>query len=88
MQVLCGLFDQLSLHIPLCCWGEGGGGGVNLQPNFQTGEWGLDRTFIFLDRVRWERRGRGDLFEGGVGGCIFYVKGILKSEIFNDKKSV
>ena len=55
MQVLCGLFDQLSLHIPFCSGGgKGGGGGVK------------DLTgLLFLEGVRWERRGGGDLFEGG-----------------------
>ena len=53
MQVLCGLFDQLSLHIPFCSGGGRGEGGVK------------DLTgLLFLEGVRWERRG-GDLFEGG-----------------------
>ena len=32
------------------------------------------------------RKERGDLCGGGGGGCNFYIKNKLKSEIFNDKK--
>ena len=63
------------------------GGGVNLQPNFQkrgrTG--GLDRTSTFRGGC-WERVGW--LFSGRVGGCNFHIKSKLKSEIFNDNKSL
>ena len=53
----------------------------NLQPNFQKGG-GLDRTSTFR-RGCWVRR--GDFFQGG---CSFHIKNKLKSEIFNDKKSL
>ena len=35
-------------------------------------------------------KGRGDFFRGrkGGGGCSFYIKNKLKSEIFNDKKGL
>ena len=67
----------------------GGGEEVNLQPNFQKRGWGggggLDRTSTF--RVGcWERVGW--LFSGRVGGCNFHIKSKLKSEIFNDNKSL
>ena len=55
-------------------------GGLSLQPNFQKG--GLDRTSSF--RGGWWERG-GDFFQGG---CKFHIKSKLKSEIFNDKKSL
>ena len=58
----------------------GGGGGLNLQPNFEKG--GLDRTPTF----------RGGCWEGGAdfsgGRCNFHIKNQLKSQIFNDKKSL
>ena len=40
---------------------------------------GLDRTSTI--------RGGGDFFQAG-GRCNFHIKNILKSEIFNDKKSL
>ena len=62
------------------------GRGVNLQPNFQKGKW-LDKTSTFRGGY-WERR--GDFFRGGGGGggCNSYIKSKLKSEIFDDKKSL
>ena len=39
---------------------------------------GLDRNSV-LEEGWWERRG-GDLFQGG--GCYFYIKNKLKSELF------
>ena len=60
--------------------GRGGreGGLVGSPTQFQKGD--LNRTSIF--RVGcWERR--GDFFQGG---CSFYIKNKLKSEISNDKK--
>ena len=44
---------------------------------------GLDRISIFRGGC-WE--GGGDFFQRG--GCSFYIKNKLKSEIFNDKKSL
>ena len=37
-----------------------------------------------LEGRYWERG--GDIFQGG--GCTFYIKNKLKSEVFNDKKSL
>ena len=61
----------------MCVWG----GVLDLPPNFQKGGEGL---------------GMISTFRGGVGGkeggdfffCNFYIKDKLKSEIFNDKKSL
>ena len=58
-------------------------GGVNLQPNFQKGEGGLKGPQLL--KGGWWERG-GDIFQGK--GCNFYIKDKLKSEIFNDKKSL
>ena len=58
--------------------------GLSLQPNFQKGGGGgLDRPQLL--EGCWERA--GDLFQGGEGGLQFSHKKI-KSEIFNDKKSL
>ena len=62
---------------PPFCWGEG----LNLQPRFQKG--GLTGSH-FLGEDCWEK-GK-DLFQEG--GCSFYIKSKLKSEIFHDKKSL
>ena len=74
------------MYTPLpFCWGAGawGGGGTSYQV-FKKGA--LDRTLI--SRGRWVgKKEVGDLFEvGGGGGCGFYMKTKLKSEIFNEKK--
>ena len=55
--------------------------GLSLQPNFQKG--GVDRTST-LEEGCWERG--SDFFQWG--GCNFHIKNKLKSEIFNDKKSL
>ena len=55
--------------------------GLSLQPNFQKG--GFDRTSA-LEGGCWERW--SDFFQWG--GCNFHIKNKLKSEIFNDKKSL
>ena len=72
----------------------GGGGGLNLLPNFQKGG-GLDGPLVF--RGGWGGKGGGG---GGGGGwesggvtflrkgCNFYIKNKLKSEISNDKKGL
>ena len=65
--------------------GRGKRGLMSLRPNFQKGEGGLNRILIFLEGGCWERR--GDFFQGG-GGVQFYIKNKLKSEIFNDEKSL
>ena len=57
-----------------------GGGELSLQPNFQKG-WGLTEPQLFEGGC-WERG--GDFFQGG---CNFYIKYELKSEMFNDKKN-
>ena len=57
-------------------------GGLNFQPNFQKGRGGLGRTSTFREGC-WERV--DDFFHGG--DAIFTHKK-LKSEIFNNKKSL
>ena len=56
-------------------------GELSLQPNFQKGG-GLTGPQL-LEGGCWERG--GDFFQGG---CNFHIKNKLKSEIFNDKKSL
>ena len=56
--------SQHSVYPPsLLSSGMGGGGGLNLLPNFEKGK--LGRTLIF--RGGWVERG-GDRYEGGRGG--------------------
>ena len=57
-------------------------GRLNLLPNSQKGG-GLDINFC----RRVSGKEGGDIFEWE-GGCNFYVKDKLKSELFNDKKSL
>ena len=64
-------------------------------PSFQLGlGWGvgwvelkkgLDRTLIVREGLVGKRR---DLLGEGGGGSNFYIKNKLKSEMFNDKKSL
>ena len=76
-------FHIMSTPPPFSGAGVGWDVGVGLNlPNFQK-ERGLDRTSTFREKLVW--RG-GWLFSGW--GCNFYVKDKLKSEIFNDKKSL
>ena len=58
------------------------GGGLSLQPNFQKG--GLDRISTFRGRLL--EKSRVTFFRGR--GCNFHIKNKLKSEMFNDKKSL
>ena len=63
-------------------------GGLSLQPNFQKGG---DLTGPQLLEMVVGKEGVCDFFQEGVeggGGCNFHVKKKLKSEIFNDKKSL
>ena len=63
---------------PPICWG------LNLVPNFQKeGAW---QEINFLRGIAGKRRGGGWLFQGGGGGCNFYIINKLKYEIFNDKQ--
>ena len=55
-------------------------GWLKLLPNFQ--KWGLGRTSTLRGALLEKR---GVTFSGGGGGCNFYKKNKLKSEIFNDK---
>ena len=55
---------------------------VSFQPNFKK-RGGLTGS-QFLQGVAGKKW--GDFFQGG--GCSFYIKNELKSEIFNDKKSL
>ena len=57
-------------------------GGLNFQPNFQMGGGGLYRTSTF----RGALLGKGGEFFQGV--IQFSERNKLKSEIFNDKKSL
>ena len=68
-----------SVHCPFLL------GGLSLLPNFQKKKReGLNRISIFREGVA-EKEGR--LFSvGGGGGCSFYIKNKLKSEICNNKK--
>ena len=60
---------------------------MNLPPNFQKGG-GLDRTLIFRGGVGGnEGVTFSNFLRGGEGGCNFYIKDKLKSEMFNDKKN-
>ena len=58
-----------------------GGGGLNLLPNFQKG--GAKQDFNFESGVAGKKR-----VTFFIGGCNFYKKNKLKSEIFNGKKSL
>ena len=67
-------------HLPTpICWRRGGGGSLHL--NLQKE--GLDRISIFRGRGRGGWEGGGDFFHGG---CSFYIKHKLKSEVFSNKK--
>ena len=71
-----------SVHPPLSV--GGGGGGWASDQIFKKAE--LDRISVFRGELLG-KRGEGDFFQEG-GGCSFYIKYELKSEIFNDKKSL
>ena len=75
------------MHPPYYSGVRWGGGGVEPWTKFSKslcwGEGGgLGRISIFRGGC-WERG--GDFFQGG---CSFYIKNKLKSEIFNSKKSL
>ena len=59
-------------------------GRLNLPPNFQK-KGGLDRTSTLRGELLEKK---GVTFFRGEGGCNFTKKSQLKSEIFNDKKSL
>ena len=65
------IFDVVTIVYtpPFLLGGGGGRGGLNLLPSFQKG--GLGRTLIFRGGVTFLR-----------GGCNFYIKYELKSEMF------
>ena len=70
---------ECSVHPHFCFGGGGWGGRWTFNQIFKKG--GLDKTSTF----------RGGLLGKRVvvffrGGCNFYIKNKLKSEIFNDKK--
>ena len=71
-----------SVHPPfLSAMGEGGWASDQIFKKWEggfTGSW-------FLEGGCWERGGWLFL---GEGGCSFYIKNKLKSEIFNKKKSL
>ena len=60
-----------------------GGKGVRVEPPTKFPKWGLDKTSAFRGGLL--RKRRMSFFRGG---CNFHVKNKLKSEIFNDKKSL
>ena len=66
-------------HNPPFC-SRGGGEGLSLQPNFK--KWGAWRTSTFREGLLGKREW---LFSGGLQ---FSHKNKLKSELFNDKKSL
>ena len=68
---------------PLSAGGGGGEGGLNLLPNFQKGR-GAWQDLNFEKEVAG--KDGCDVFQGE--GWNFYIKNNLKSEIFNDKKSL
>ena len=70
-----------SVHPPPPFLLGGRGRGFSLRPIFQKG--GLDRISIF--RVGLLGRRRTTLFRES---CSFYIKNKLKSQIFNNKKSL
>ena len=59
-------------------------GDLILQPNFRKG--GAWQDLNVYRRVAGKEG--HDIFQGGGGSCNFYIKNKLKSEIFNDKKSL
>ena len=69
------------VHHSVCPLSLSAGGGLNLLPKFQKG--GDLSGPQLLEGGCWERG--GDFFQGD---CNFYIKNKLKSEIFNDKKSL
>ena len=74
------LFITHSLHSLSSSAGDGGGEGLNLQPDFQKG--GVDRTSTFR---RGLLRKRGWLISEGE---LQFSHKKIKSEIFNDKQSL
>ena len=66
--------------LPICY----GRGGLSLWPNFQKVGGGFHRILIFRGGLLGKRR--VTFFREG--GCSFYIKNKLKSEIFNKKKSL
>ena len=69
---------------PLSAVGVGGEVGLSLQPNFKKGE--LDRTSTFTGGLLGKRG--VTFFGGGGGGGVQLSHNKLKSEIFDDKKSL
>ena len=58
---------------------------------WRGGGWASDQIKVGGDRIsifRGELLGKRVDFSGMGGGCIFYIKNELKSEIFNNKKSL
>ena len=77
--IYCNSQVQLSVHPPLC------DEGLNLLPNFQkVGEGGGGLTDLNFERRVTGKEG-GNFFQGWMQ---YLQKNKLKSEIFNDKKSL
>ena len=91
-NALCNIHVSIGLHSahpphpppssPLFIAGRGREAGF--EPPTKFSKRGGLKEFQFLERS-WSERG-GGRFPGGGGGCNFYIKNKLKSEIFNDKK--
>ena len=80
-------YRGLSIRSPLLfnMGGRWGGGGLKRQPNFQKGQAWEDLKF----QSRLLGEGMAFFTGGREGrGCNFYKTNKLKSEIFNDKKSL
>ena len=60
-----------------------GGMGKRVEPPTKFSKWGDFTGSQFLEVGCWQKG--GDLFQGG---CSFYIKYKLKSEIFNDEETL
>ena len=83
VSVVCKWFIfQTQCAPPTFCWGKG----LSLLSNFLKGAWGAGGLTDSqrLEGDCWEREG----WPFSYRGCSFYIESKLKSEIFNDKKSL
>ena len=75
-----------SVHLSSLSVGVGRRTGLSLLLNFQKeGAWENLSPQISGSQKVVAGKDRGDFFQGG---CSFYIKNKLKSEIFNDKKGL
>ena len=84
--------SQSKLHSvhppPILNAGVGGGLGVGRASNQILKSWGLDRTSTFRGGLMGKKGKKGVTFFGGGGGGVQLLHNKLKSEIFDDKKSL